>query len=94
MRAYEITNVLVDSPAVVEEAKKQIREILSKYSVEITHEEDWGSKTLYHKIQGNTSGFYTYLECKAKPEVIKSLEHEFHLNQNILRSLIVKKEKK
>jgi small subunit ribosomal protein S6 len=90
MRAYEITNILINEGSLVEETKKQIKEILSKFSAEITAEEDWGQKTLWHRIRGYETGFFTFLKCKAKPETIKEIEREFHLNQNILRSLIVK----
>lgn len=90
MRAYEITSVLVEGGNLIEETKKEIKDIFSKFSVEITSEEDWGQKKLWHKIRGYETGFYTYFKCNAKPETIKLIEREFHLNQNILRSLVVR----
>jgi small subunit ribosomal protein S6 len=90
MRAYEITNILLDHPqTVTEETKNTVKDILKKYSVEITGEEDWGQKKLWHKINGYESGAFYHLRCKAEPKIIANLENEFKLNQNILRSLIV-----
>ena len=90
MRAYEITNVILDNPhSLTEETKSEIKNILQKYSVEIESEEDWGQKKLWHKIRGNETGFYHYMKCKAEPNVISDLENEFKLNQNILRSLTI-----
>jgi small subunit ribosomal protein S6 len=91
MRAYEITAILLEGSAgLVEETKTSIKEILTKHSVEITEEEDWGQKKLWHSIGGNESGFFTYIKCKAQPSSIVKLEGEFKLNQNILKSLIVR----
>jgi len=90
MRAYEITNILLDHPqTVTEDTKNTVKDILKKYSVEITGEEDWGQKKLWHKINGHESGAFYHLRCNAEPKVIANLENEFKLNQNILRSLIV-----
>jgi small subunit ribosomal protein S6 len=90
MRAYEITSILLDKGGNVEETKTSIKEILSKYSVEITSEEDWGQKKLWHNIGGNETGFFTYIKCNANPSSIVKLENEFKLNQNILKSLIIR----
>jgi small subunit ribosomal protein S6 len=90
MRAYEITNVILDNPhSITEETKSDIKNILQKFSVEIDSEEDWGQKKLWHKIRGNETGFYHFLKCKADPKIIAELENQFKLNQNILRSLII-----
>jgi small subunit ribosomal protein S6 len=91
MRAYEITAVLSEGSAgLVEETKNNIKEILTKYAVEITGEEDWGQKKLWHSLRGNESGFFTHIKCKAEPKIVAKLEYEFKLNQNILKSLIIK----
>ncbi|MDX1959177.1 MAG: 30S ribosomal protein S6 [Leptospiraceae bacterium] len=90
MRAYEITAILLDKGTIVEETKTSIKEILTKYSVEITSEEDMGQKKLWHTIGGNETGYFTYIKCKAEPSSIAKLVGEFKLNQNILKSLIVK----
>jgi len=91
MRAYEITNILLDHPqAVTEETKTTIREILKKFSVEITGEDDWGQKKLWHRIGNQETGSFFHIRCNAEPKVIANLENEFKLNQNILRSLVIK----
>ncbi len=91
MRAYEITAVLQETPAsIVDETKNTIKEFFKKYSVEMTEEEDWGSKKLWHAIRGLETGHYSHFKCKAEPTAIAKLENEFKLNQNILRSLVIK----
>ena len=91
MKSYEITNVIRESShSLIDETKSTIKEILGRFSVEVSAEEDWGSKKLWHKIEGEESGFFSHLKCKASPDAIKKIEHEFLLNQNILRSLVVR----
>ena len=90
MRTYEITTLLREGQNLVEETKTAIKEILKKYSVEITLEEDWGQKKLWHEKSGQDYAFFTFLKCKAEPSVVKEIEHEFKLNQNILQALIIK----
>lgn len=90
MRTYEITTLLREGQNLVEETKTAIKEILTKYSVDITQEEDWGQKKLWHEKDSNDYAFFTFFKCKVEPSAIKKIEHEFKLNQNILQSLIIR----
>jgi small subunit ribosomal protein S6 len=91
MRSYEITSILAEgSQSIIDDTKKTIQDILTKYSAEITAEEDWGVKKLWYAIAGHESGFYTHTKCKADATSIAKIEHEFLLNQNILKSLVIK----
>lgn len=90
MRTYEITTLLREGQNLVEETKATIKEILTKNSVEITLEEDWGQKKLWHEKDSSEYAFFTFIKCNAEPSTIKKIEHEFKLNQNILQSLIVR----
>ncbi len=88
MRTYEITNIIREG--VVEETKSAIKEILSKHSITIQNEEDWGSKKLWHPAGQSEHGHFTMLKCQGNPGEISKIEHEFKLNTNILRSLVVR----
>ena len=90
MRNYEITQIYRESS--LESVKKEAAEILAKHSVTVSSQEDWGSKTLWHPLNGEMKGHYTLIQCKTEPSIISKLEHEFHLNQNILKTLIVRKD--
>ncbi|MCE9500068.1 MAG: 30S ribosomal protein S6 [Leptospira sp.] len=91
MKSYEITAVIRETPhSLIDETKTAIKDILGRHSVEVSAEEDWGSKKLWHKIEGEETGFFNHLKCTAAPDTIKKIEHEFLLNQNILRSLVVR----
>jgi len=88
MRTYEITNVIREG--VVEETKANIQSLFSKYSLTVQTEEDWGHKNLWHPVGATDRGHYMFWRCQANPTEIAKLEHDFKLNTNILRSLVVR----
>lgn len=91
MRDYELTAILKEgSQSLIDETKNAIKTILSKYSAEITSEEDWGQKKIWHPINGQEHGFFTHLKCKMEASSIVNIEGEFKINQNILRTMIVR----
>ncbi len=91
MLNYEITAILKEeSQNLLDETKAAIKETLNRYSVEIVSEEDWGQKKLWHRINGQEMGFFTNIKCKAAPTSIAKIEHDFKINQNILRAMVCK----
>lgn len=88
MRNYEITAVYRTNA--VEETKNIFKGILSKYSVNINAEEDWGSKRLWHHVDGEENGFYNFFKVSAEPAVIEKIENEAKLNQNILKAMVIR----
>ncbi|MBE7413414.1 MAG: 30S ribosomal protein S6 [Leptospiraceae bacterium] len=89
MKNYEVTAVLKEGSSIVEETKNAIKDILSRNSAEISSEEDWGSKKIWHKINGQETGFFAHWKCKANPAKVAQIKAELLLNENILRSLVV-----
>ncbi|MCB1158683.1 MAG: 30S ribosomal protein S6 [Leptospiraceae bacterium] len=90
MRNYEMTALLRDSASEIEEGKSAIKEILSKNSAEVTAEEDWGQKRLWHKVGHEEYAFFAYLKFNAEPSSIAKIEHECKINQKILRVMIAR----
>ena len=89
MRNYEITAILKGNA--VEETKNTLKEILSKNSIKITSEEDWGNKPLWHEMNKETAGNFAHYKCEVEdPSVLAAVENDFRLNQNILRSMIIR----
>ncbi|GBF48734.1 30S ribosomal protein S6 [Leptospira ryugenii] len=88
MRNYEITNILREGA--VDEGKSAVKDILSKHAVTIQNEEDWGSKRLWHPIGQEEQGHFTFTKCQGSPAEIAKIEHEFKLNPNILKSLVIR----
>jgi small subunit ribosomal protein S6 len=58
----------------------------------ITAEKDWGRRRLAYPIRDNSEGTYTILRFSAEPSKLAELYRHFKLNENVLRSLVIKDE--
>ncbi|PJZ70233.1 30S ribosomal protein S6 [Leptospira perolatii] len=88
MRNYEITTITRANAK--ESAKNEVTDLFNKHSISVTAEEDWGQKKLWHPIHHQDYGVFTHFKVNADPTAIDKVEHEFKLNQNVLRSMIVR----
>lgn len=60
----------------------------------ITKTNDWGTKTLTYKILKQTEGAYFLFALNLEPSEVSPLDESLRRNENILRHLLVKAEKK
>ena len=74
----------------------QMKEAVAKYTKfiadnggKVVYEEDWGLKELAYPIQHKTSGFYHLIEFQGAPELVASLETQYHRDERIIRFLTV-----
>lgn len=81
-----IVNPVLPEPEVKDTVEK-FKNILKNAGAEITHEENWGLKSLAYPIKNKNSGYYILLEFSAPTSAIKTLEIEFVRNENVLRFL-------
>ena len=75
--------------AVVEKFKALIESKAALDSVDV-----WGKRKLAYEIDDKTEGYYVLINFKAKPEFPKELERNYGIDENILRSIVIKKEVK
>ena len=95
MNQYETVFILtpVLSDEQMKETVEKFKGVLTKAGAEIISEENWGLKKLAYPIQKKSTGFYQFIEFKAEPEAIKSLEIAYRRDEKVLRYLTVKMEK-
>ena len=74
----------------------QMKEAVAKYvklitdnGGEVVYQEDWGLRQLAYPIQHKTTGFYYLIEFKADPQLVDTLETQYHRDERILRYLTV-----
>ncbi|TGK17302.1 30S ribosomal protein S6 [Leptospira fluminis] len=89
MRNYEITTITRSTAKEV--AKNEVVDIFKKHSISVTAEEDWGQKKLWHPIKHQDYGIFTHFKVNADHSSIEKVERDFKLNQNLLRSMIVRR---
>ena len=95
MNNYETVFILTPdlSEAQVKEAVAKFVDILKAEGAEMVNEENWGIKKLAYSINKKTTGFYQFVEFKAQPTVIATLETQFRRDENVLRFLTFRQDK-
>ena len=68
-----------------------VEEMIQKEKGKIEKSEKWGKKNLTFEIEKFRDGFFLYLLFEAMPHSIKTFTDIFKINNNILRSQIVRK---
>ncbi len=93
MKKYETMVIL--NPALEDDALarlgERIKEIISKKG-EVVSVDEWGRREMAYEIKGNREGFYLVIQFTAPPEVPGDLYHEFRMNPDIIRGIVVKED--
>ena len=94
MNKYEAMYII--SPTIDEEQVKALVEkfndLISEHG-EIEKVEEWGKKKLAYEVQDQKEGYYVLVYFSANPEFPLELERNFKINENILKYLILNREK-
>ncbi len=74
--------------------KEKVKNLVKKFSGEITLEDSLGKKKLAYPIKGNHQGYYLLYEFDLTPENLKALNQSLSLANEVLRHIIVKRQLK
>lgn len=95
MRDYELT--LVIDPDLGSDKQKdflqKIKKTLEELKGKVNKTKEWGKRILAYPIKKKEMGYYFLWEINFDPTGLKKLEEKLKLEENLLRYLIVKKEK-
>ena len=93
---YETTFIVSASleDSQIEAAINRTQEFITRNGGEISAVNRWGRRRLAYPIQKKNNGFYINLEYTADGSLIAQLERTFLLDENILRFLSIKLNKK
>ena len=92
MNNYALTLVLKNDLS-----EKEREELLSSVTAgfgEKTKEDLWGSRDLAYPISKQTKGYYAHFELEADPKVAKDLDKALKVEEDIIRYLFVRNDKK
>ncbi len=93
MNKYE--SVFIINPN-IEEAG--IKELIEKFSNIINNDgkvlevQEMGKRKLAYDIQKNSEGYYVALNFEANPELIKELERNYRITDNVMKFITVRKD--
>lgn len=95
MNNYETVFILtpVLSEDQMKEAVDKFVGILTENGAEIVNREEWGVRKLAYSIAKKSTGYYVFLEFKADPSVIATLEVNYRRDERVLRFLTFRQDK-
>jgi small subunit ribosomal protein S6 len=91
MDIYETVLILkpvMSDPEVAEYVEKTKQTIVGEGG-EIVTQEIWGRRKLTHMIGKNREGVYTFFKFKANAALLRKLNHNFSISDNIMRNMTV-----
>ena len=92
MNKYELIYII--DTAVEEAARKELIEkfngIITANGGEVVKVEEWGKRRLAYAIDYKTEGYYVYVAFNGVAELPKELNRNLGINENVIRSQIVK----
>ena len=65
----------------------QLGEQFKALGAEVGKVDNWGKRRLAYDIRKQREGTYAVFEAKAEPSMVKELERQLRLNENVLRFL-------
>lgn len=84
---------LVDSGKDFQAASEPISTILERSKAEVLSLRPWEERRLAYSIRGQKRGLYVLAYFKADPERIGQLERDCQLNEDVLRVLILRRDR-
>jgi small subunit ribosomal protein S6 len=86
MFLLDTNKVAGDVPA----AAAQLHGILQRNKVEVLASRPWEERRLAYPIKGHKKGLYYLTYFRAEGKELRNLEHDFQLNEMILRHLVLR----
>tara|TARA_Y100000590_G_C15539378_1_gene946324 strand:- start:682 stop:1008 length:327 start_codon:yes stop_codon:yes gene_type:complete len=95
MNSYEHTFITrQDLPE--SQSKKMVskyEDLIKKNSGKIIKTEEWGLRSLTHKIKNNKKGYYFHIKFEGDGKTVENLEKEENIDEMLIRYLTVKVKK-
>lgn len=77
----------------IETTVNKFKSLIEKYAA-VESVDAWGKRKLAYEINDLTDGYYVLVNFSADAEFPKELERNYGIDENILRSIIIRKEVK
>ncbi len=93
LNSYEtifIIDATLDEETVAS-VKEKFTSLIAKNGT-LENVDEWGKRRLAYEINDRTEGYYYLVDFKADGEFPKELDRQFRINENILRTIIIRKD--
>lgn len=93
MRHYEVACVFRQEDDVYNRGREMVRNELVGLGAVITGEEDMGQRALAYPVKKETRGHYLVFVVEMEPDKAKKIEDTLRLKTELLKVMVVNKEK-
>jgi len=93
MKTYEGMFLLDAGNPDFEATTEPVRAILTRYGTQVLSMKPWDERRLAFEIAGRKRGLYVLTYFKVEAEKMAEIEHDLRLDERVLRSLILRKDK-
>ena len=92
MRHYELMVIL--DPDIEERtvapSLEQFLNVVRQGGGTVENVDIWGRRRLAYEIQKKTEGIYAVVDLEAEPDVVKELDRQLNLNEAVLRTKVIR----
>lgn len=95
MRAYEVMVILepsLDERTVAPTLDKFLKVVTTDGGT-VENVDVWGRRRLAYEVNKNAEGIYAVINLTAEPKTVKELDRQFGLNEQILRTKVLRPSK-
>ncbi|TQL66364.1 small subunit ribosomal protein S6 [Nocardioides albertanoniae] len=95
MRAYEVMVILepsLDERTVAPTLDKFLKVVTTDGGT-VENVDVWGRRRLAYEVNKNAEGIYAVINLTAEPKTVKELDRQFGLNEQILRTKVIRPSK-
>lgn len=95
MRQYEVMVILDPSldERTVAPSLDTFLNVIRQEGGSVDKVDVWGKRRLAYEIEKQTEGIYAVLELKSAPDAVKELDRQLGLNENVLRTKVLRADK-
>ena len=95
MNKYELTLVLEgkSGPAKTKKVTEALEKVLKIFKGVIKETKEWGVRELAYRLGKNDTGLYLLFDLELDPKGVKALNDKLRTDPDILRFLLINKEK-
>jgi small subunit ribosomal protein S6 len=72
----------------------RVEDVLKSNEATIVESQVWGKKRLAYEVRKYTEGIYVKVNFDAPPAIVKKLQDHFRLNEDVIRDIVVREERR
>ena len=94
MSKYEIMFIVKPTldEAAIKKAFEEAKKVLTSHKAKVLEEKEMGQRDLAYEMKKHKTGYYFLLEVEANANAISEFNRIANISDNIIRSLVTKKE--